>query len=226
MIIINVLCEGPTEENFVKKVLSPYFRPMEVIVKGRQVTTNRKLKITGGITSYAKIKNDFMLWMKENGRDTYNCHLYTCMFDYYQLPTDFPGFPPRGNDAISKVHYLEEQLAADLNTCSFVPYIQLHEFEALVFAGLDYLKKDHPNQDKAIKRLKLELQQCGGNPEAVNNRFDTSPSRRLMAALGRYNKPKTGPMVAEQVGVEGLKGQCPHFKEWIDRLEQMIQETR
>lgn len=30
MVIINILCEGPTEENFVKKVLSPYFRSLEV----------------------------------------------------------------------------------------------------------------------------------------------------------------------------------------------------
>lgn len=226
MVIINILCEGPTEENFVKKVLSPYFRSMEVIVKGRQVTTNRKLKVTGGMTSYAKIKNDFELWVKENSRDTYNHHLYTCMFDYYQLPTDFPGFPPLGNDAISKVHYLEYQLAADLNSFVFSPYIQLHEFEALVFAGLEYLKIDHPDQVRAIKKLEQELEQCGGMPEAVNNRPETSPSKRLIAALGKYNKPKTGPMVAERVGMVGLKLQCPHFKEWIDRLEQMIKEIK
>lgn len=226
MIVINVLCEGPTEENFVKKVLSRYFQSMDVIVKARQVTTNRKLKITGGMTTYAKMKNDIELWIKENNRDTFCFHLYTCMFDYYQLPTDFPGFPPEGNESLSKVHYLEDKLALDLNIASFLPYIQLHEFEALVFAGLEFLKIDYPGQERAIKKLEHELQQCNGRPEEVDNGPDTAPSKRLINALGKYNKTKTGPMIAGMVGVNELKKQCPHFKEWIDKLEQMIKEIR
>lgn len=226
MIVVNVLCEGPTEENFVKKVLAGYFRSADVVVKARQVTTNRKLKITGGMTSYAKMKNDLELWIKENSRDTFCFHLYTSMFDYYQLPTDFPGFPPEGNGSLSKVHYLEQKLALDLNIASFLPYIQLHEFEALVFAGLGFLKIDYPGQERAIKKLEQELQQCKGQPEEVNNGPDTAPSKRLINALGKYNKTKTGPMVAAMVGINELKTQCPHFKEWIDKLEQMIKELR
>lgn len=226
MVIINILCEGPTEENFVKKVLSPYFRSLEAIVKPRQVTTNRKLRVTGGMTSYAKIKNDFEYWRRENSRDMHNHHIYTSMFDYYQLPVDFPGFPPSGNDAMSRVIYLEHKLAENLDFSAFLPYIQLHGFEALVFAGLEYLKIDHPNQDKVIKKLEQELQQCGRKPENVNNRPETAPSKRLIAALGKYNKTKTGPMVTAMVGINGLKAQCPHFRGWIEKLEKMVKEIR
>lgn len=91
---------------------------------------------------------------------------------------------------------------------------------------MEYLKIDHPNQDKVIKKLEQELQQCGGKPENVNNRPETAPSKRLIAALGKYNKTKTGPMVTAMVGINGLKAQCPHFKDWIEKLEQMVKEIR
>lgn len=33
-------------------------------------------------------------------------------------------------------------------------------------------------------------------------------------------------MVTAMVGVNGLKAQCPHFKDWIEKLEQMVKEIR
>lgn len=62
--ILNILCEGSTEENFVKKVLSTYLKSFGIITKVRQLTTNRKKDIRGGVSSYQKAKNDFRLWVK------------------------------------------------------------------------------------------------------------------------------------------------------------------
>lgn len=218
-IIVNVLCEGATEESFVKKVLSPYLKEFGVIVKVRQLTTSKKKGAHGGMGSYQRAKNDFLLWQKENSNDRYCTHYYTSMFDYYQLSTDFPGFPPEGKDSVNKVEALEKALSEDLNLSSFIPYIQLYEFEALVFAGLDYLRSDYPDKEKAIDGLKKELELCHNAPEEVNNHPTTAPSKRLEKALGKYNKVKSGIMVAGEVGIERLKEQCPHFKEWINCLE-------
>lgn len=41
----------------------------------------------------------------------------------------------------------------------------------------------------------------------------------LCEGATEYNKVKSGIMVAGEVGIEKLKEQCPHFKEWISRLE-------
>lgn len=54
-IIVNVLCEGATEENFVKKVLSPYLKQFGMVAKARQLTTNKKEGIRGGMGSYQRV---------------------------------------------------------------------------------------------------------------------------------------------------------------------------
>lgn len=221
-IILNILCEGATEESFVKKVLTPYMKPFGLILKVRQLTTNRKKDIRGGVSSYQRAKNDFILWVKENSNDTYCTHYYTCMFDYYQLPTDFPGFPLESSDALENIKQLEHSLSIDLKFIpNFIPYIQLHEYEALVFAGLDHLITDYPEKAKSIQSLKKELEVCNNEPEKVNNNPNTAPSKRIEKALGNYNKVKSGVSVTEKVGIEQLCKLCPHFGLWIKSLQQI-----
>lgn len=215
---LNILCEGPTEESFVRKVLAGYLKSFGIVTKVRQLTTSKKKNIHGGVTSYQRARNDFELWVKENKNDTYCIDYYTSMFDYYQLPTDFPGFPPNGTTAIEKVIHLETSLEKDLSMSNFIPYIQLHEFEALVFVGLDYLITDYPGKEKAIEVLKKELALFDDAPENVNNNPTTAPSKRLEKALGKYNKVKSGATVTDKVGIDNLVKLCPHFSAWIEKL--------
>lgn len=218
---LNILCEGPTEEGFVKKVLAEYLKSFGIITKVRQVTTSKKKDIHGGMTSYQRVKNDFVLWVKENNNDAHVVDYYTSMFDYYKLPTDFPGLPPKGTNAIDQVEYLEKCLEKDLGIPNFIPYIQLYEFESLVFAGLDYLILDYPGKSKAIEILKKELVSFDGEPEKVNNNPKTAPSKRLNRALGKYNKVKSGTTVTDKVGIKYLMKSCPHFGAWIEKLMNM-----
>lgn len=55
-IILDILCEGQTEEKFAKEVLKPYFKDKNVIVKHRLLVTERKKSAKGGIISYQKPK--------------------------------------------------------------------------------------------------------------------------------------------------------------------------
>jgi len=41
-IILNVLCEGPTEDRFVQKVLKPYLKDFGIVVKTQLLLTNKK----------------------------------------------------------------------------------------------------------------------------------------------------------------------------------------
>lgn len=215
------MCEGPTEENFVRKVLADYLKSFGIVTKARQLTTSKKKNIHGGVTSYQRAKNDLNLWVKENSGYTYCIDYYTSMFDYYKLPTDFPGFPPNGTTAIEKVRHIEANLEKDLNISNFIPYIQLHEFEALVFAGLDYLIADYPGKGKAIDVLKKELASFANAPENVNNNPTTAPSKRLEKALGKYNKVKSGVTVTDKIGIDNLVKFCPHFSAWIEKLKKI-----
>ena len=39
-VILNILCEGQTEEKFVKEVLKPYLRDRNILVKTRLLCTS------------------------------------------------------------------------------------------------------------------------------------------------------------------------------------------
>lgn len=78
--------------------------------------------------------------------------------------------------------------------------------------------------DGNIEKLKSELAEVG-NPELVNDSPDTAPSKRIIKAVEgnkrthyNYDKPKAGKFVAQKVGIETLRDQCPHFNGWIEKL--------
>lgn len=135
MIRLPAVVEGQTEETFVNTVLAPEFGSRNVFVDTHCVTTGRGDRRTyrGGLNKYEHLKRDLARWMKQDQQpDAW----FTTMIDLYALPDDFPGFEDcarRGNPT-ERVECLEERLAQDLAHRRFIPYIQLHEFEALLFS--------------------------------------------------------------------------------------------
>lgn len=63
--IINVLCEGPTEDRFVAEVLKPHLMNLGIVTKHRLLMTSRKKNAYGGMISYSQAKGDLTKWMKE-----------------------------------------------------------------------------------------------------------------------------------------------------------------
>ncbi len=226
--IIHVLCEGQTEQGFVKEVLRPYLQAHGVTgVKSILITTNKKLNARGGMLSYHNASADLEILRQTKQDGDYERHIFTTMFDLYALPDDFPGFTAAQSisDPYSRVAALESSLSDAINDSRFIPYIQLHEFEALLFCGIEYIVKLYPACEKRCKQLTTDLNNAGGNPELINNSPETAPSKRIIKAIEggtktryNYNKPKTGKYVALNVGIDALRSQCKHFDEWIERL--------
>lgn len=225
-IILHILCEGQTEEQFVVKVLKPHLSGFDVVCKTQLLITNKKKGGYGGCVSYDQVQRDISTWIgveKNGGHDT---HYFTTMLDLYRLPQNFPAYnnAMQQSDIYTRVAMLEDAFAGDIGNRFFIPYIQLHEFEALVFCGLDFLKDEYPNSAKGIDNLKIVLQRYNGNPEAINNSIKTAPSKRIETALEgkyRYNKVKSGPSIAGSVGIDKLRQQCAHFDSWLNKLEQL-----
>lgn len=224
-VIVHILCEGQTEELFVKRVLKPYFSEFNIVLKSLLVFTSKKKNIRGGLVSYAKAKEDLWHCMAENSRRSSETHFYTTMFDFYALPTDFPGYAEAisQHDAYDKVDKLEKALGKDINSDKFVPYIQLHEFEALLFCDPTRLESLFPESKKEIQELSKALYQCNDNPELINQGEQTAPSKRILKAIEgsgqyRYNKPQDGVEVTRQIGIDTLMKKCKHFGQWINRL--------
>ena len=149
------------------------------------------------------------------------------MFDLYALPDDFPGYTSAQavSDPYLRVDTLERNFADAINDRRFIPYIQLHEFEALLFCGIEHIARLYPNCEKRCQQLAIDLDHAGGNPELINNKPETAPSKRIIRAIEgdpktryNYNKPQTGKYVALNVGIDTLRERCRHFNEWIEKL--------
>ena len=119
---------------------------------------------------------------------------------------------------------MEEALSADINgkfnDARFVPYIQLHEFEAFILADPKQLDWEFLEHDRPIQRLIDMVAREGGNPELIDDGENTAPSKRIIREIAEYagNKAISGPLVAGKIGMPTLCERCPHFAKWIEKL--------
>ena len=206
--IIHVLCEGQTEQGFVEEVLRPYLQAQGVAgVKSILITTNKKKNARGGMLSYAQAVTDLELLRKMKMDGEYERHVFTTMFDLYALPDDFPGYEAAKaiGEPYARVAALETAFAEAINDSRFIPYIQLHEFEALLFCGIDYLAKRYPGCEKRCEQLKKDLEKTKAIEGDKKQHYN-------------YNKPATGKDVTKSVGMDELRARCSHFNEWIEKL--------
>lgn len=190
---LHITAEGQTEERFVKEVLAPHLGEHGVWADARCVLTSKEkragVEYRGGFrrsTPYRTVKADICAWMKEDqGSDAF----FTTMFDLYALPNDFPGYAQasRESDPYDRVSHLENALQEDitneLNDRRFVPYVQLHEFEALVLADPQKLDCEFLEHGKPIRRLVEMLSEVGGNPELIDDGEETAPSKRIVSEI-------------------------------------------
>lgn len=230
MRIVHILCEGPTEERFVAKVLKQYLSERDILAKPILLSFNEEKNVGGGVSKYSKIKEDFTLMFHSyNPKDgEFEKHYYTTMLDLFRLPADVPGNDESlSNQALlgSVEKAFEDDISSIIPRGKFIPYIQYHEFEALVFCGIDALKSEYPKAKKSIEELKAILLEFDNQPENINSRPDKAPSKRLISTFlkqrERYDKVRCGVLATSSVGVDKLRELCPHFDEWIGKLEKL-----
>lgn len=213
---LNITTEGETELKFVKNTLAVYLSKFNIDTFARSVQTSKGFR--GGMTTYQKAKKDIQAWLRQNTTSEWK---FTTMFDLYGLPDDFPGCEAasKENDPYEKVRLLEDAFARDIDDYRFIPYIQLHEFEALIFADPGKLNLEFPDKEAAIQKL-VEMAH-GKNPELIDDHPDTAPSKRIIKEIKPYEKNKSisGPSVVESIGLPCLKEKCKHFSNWITKLE-------
>ena len=221
---LHIIVEGQTEETFVNSVLREHFAPLDIWVYARCVLTSRRggKKYRGGVVNYQQCLRDINQWLKQ---DRESDARFSSLFDLYRLPSDFPGYKKaRGaQDPYEKVDILENALGAAVGDRRFVPHLQLHEFEALLFCDPSQLGTQFDEREVGIKSLADTALQFG-NPELINDRPDRAPSKRIIAAIPEYEarKASAGPIVAQHIGLQELRRQCRHFDEWVNTLEALV----
>ena len=220
--ILHILCEGQTEEKFVKEVLSPYLQQFNIFPKPILLITSGKKDARGGMLSYTKAKRDLSILQKQFRDNNSEHHIFTTMFDFYALPDDFPGFDEsaRINQVRDRISFIEKKFAEDIASSVFIPYIQLHEFEALLFVDICRLQAEYPRATERIIALKAETD-AFDDPEMINNSPETAPSKRIIATLAQdyhYNKVQSGAAVTSAIGITTLLEKCKHFREWVQAI--------
>ena len=227
MIRLHAIGEGQTEQSFVRHVLAGHLAYFGVFAAARCVLTSKDRRAgktyRGGLVSYVKAKTDILTWMKEDGDA--DCR-FTTLFDLYKLPKDFPGYQEarRIQDPYRRIARLEEALARDIDDRRFIPYIQLHEFESLIFADPQQLDWEYLEHDAAIRRLvAMTVKKV---PELINDGEETAPSKRILREIPEYDKPGAGVAVVGKIGLPTLRAKCPHFDAWVTQLEQLGEHDR
>ena len=210
--------EGQTEQAFVRAAIAPHLAGHGVDASARLLFTNRKLGGRGGVMRYPQVRRDLeRLFKQHRGADV----RFTSMIDLYALPDDFPGFSAALtiHDPVARVQSLEAALAADLGDERFIPFIQLHEFEALLFCDLTQLAQRIDRSDYGIRALEQEV--AGLQPKYINDGEATAPSKRIIRHVPIYerSKPRLGATAAAAIGLPAIRRGCPHFNAWITLLE-------
>ncbi len=221
MIRLHMVVEGQTEEAFINTMLAEHLARYNVFADVRCVQTSRRRGrlFRGGLLDYARAKKDLELWIKEDRNpDAY----FTTMFDLYALPQDFPSYDEakKCTSAYQRVALLEQAFSRDIGSYRFVPYIQLHEFEALILVDPAKFDCEFINHAPAIRQLE-SLCAAYETPELINDGSETAPSKRIMQEIPEYKGRKTsaGPRIAAQIGLAGIQQKCPHFRSWLQQLE-------
>ena len=152
------------------------------------------------------------------------------MFDYYGMPLDWPGRAmapekPHRERADLVEEEMRDRIAASLGSklaaSRFIPYIQMHEFEALFFSDPESLGDilSRNMRPQPIKRQLQRIADAVATPEEIDDNPATAPSKRILALAPDYQKVTDGNIAARHIGLRTMRQKCRHFDQWLYRLE-------
>jgi hypothetical protein len=164
---------------------------------------------TRGFPVYDRVENELRAFLQNSSLTA-----VTTMFDYYGLPRSFPGrAEAKGNTPYEKLQFCEKALEEKINNKRFIAYLNLHEFEALLFSGLEAIDLEFPAYRKASE-LK-DIRSKFASPEEINDSEQTAPSKRILKLFPNYQKDLNGINIASRIGLTKIRETCKHFDTWL-----------
>jgi hypothetical protein len=169
----------------------------------------------------------------------------TTFFDFYDMREDWPGVEAaiqakKNGLAASKVAEIVErawQVEVAKHTAElalpakFIPYVQMHELETLLFASPKDMAEAFVNPQLEPKFAAI-VAECGGCEE-INDRPEFAPARRIETLFSSYRKGRDrnkredrrphAPIIAERIGISAIRAACPHFNGWVTSLEALAE---
>ena len=220
---IFIVVEGPTEQTFVRDVLAPQMAHKGIFLYPALIG---KPGHKGGDIRFDKAKIDIGNFLKQRD-DTY----ISTMFDYFRIDSEWPGRAEVQQQLQSGTTLTASQKAEILEAATrheivkafpdcdaenrFVPYIEMHEFEALLFSDADILAEKTEIEVSLLRNI-IEAY---ANPEEINDDPAKAPGKRLESLKKGYRKVAMGKTISEAIGIQVIRKQCPHFNNWLAKLE-------
>jgi hypothetical protein len=222
---IYIIVEGQTEQTFVRDVLAPQMANQGIYLYPALIG---KLGHKGGNIRFDRVKQDIGHFLKQR-HDTY----ISTMFDYFRIDSRWPGKKEVDQKiqngatltAFDKAELLEtstyQNIVKMFSKCHpenrFIPYIEMHEFEALLFSDVNILA-----EKSKIEVLHLQkIIEAYKNPEEINDDPVKSPAKRLKTLNHTYQKVVMGKVIAEAIGIPCIRKKCAHFNNWLTKLEKL-----
>lgn len=210
--------EGQTEETFIREMLAKHLWNLGISITPVILTTKRiesGNKFKGGLRSYQQARQEILRLLNDT-----NAIAISTFYDLYGLPEDFPGYAIRPTTSgQAQAQYLEQAFRADINSPRFHPYLQIHEFEAFLFAHPEgtarLFTENQPHILTELQRIRAQFT----TPEDINDSPTTAPSKRIKELYPAYDKPLYGALAVLEIGLESLRKECPHFRNWLHWLE-------
>lgn len=218
--------EGQTEETFVNELLAPHLLQRGYSTVSARLIGNARLRERrGGIKAWSAVKEDICRHLQSDKGS-----IATTMVDYYALPASGAKAWPGRAAANAKAHAdkaatVEAALMQDLShtlalpnaSQRFLPFVVLHEFEALLFSDCAAFASgiSRPDLSADFQRIRDGF----ATPENINDSPMSAPSKRVEALIPGYEKPLLGVLAALEIGLKKMRQECPHFADWVGRLE-------
>jgi hypothetical protein len=219
---IVAIVEGETEQIFIRDQLAAHLGNLGISI---WAVLSGKTRRHGGVKKWELARSDILRTLKE-GR------YCTTMFDYYAMPQDWPGRAfASGLPWQQRASHVEAEILKDISTAvgsdlhpaQFMPHVQLHEFEALLFANTEILAAASTAicglSEQYLRNEFEKILAAAGHPEAINDGYETCPSRRITRIVHGFRKRTHSPIVAQRIGMDELIADCPHFNGWVRKLE-------
>ncbi len=215
---LNIVCEGPTESRIVKTILSPHLAAFNLGVRAPRIGTSGK---KGGAVTLKRLRENVRDCLLQD-RSSY-C---TTFVDFYGIDGDFPGKKEAGRKSNLPdkqrvvCHAFADRLAQTLDEGPmqrFIPYVQMHEFEGLLFSDPSQLAVAIRRQDLTQKLWAIRHE--FPTPEHINDSSVTAPSKRLQALIPRYRKVQEGERAVRAMTLAIIRQECPLFDAWLAKLE-------
>lgn len=210
MIRLSIVVEGHTEREFVNNVLAADLQDRGI--ESRPILLGHE----GGGRMGGDVRVPRL--GGEMARSLDNHDFVTSLVDFY-------GFGNKGSN--ETVEELEDRISNEVRRNArqpydhqrVFPYVQQYEFEALLFSDVSAFAAVLPRVSQGSVATLRGIRSQYTTPEDINDDPDTAPSKQIERVIRGYNKRRDGYLVAEEIGLDRIRAECPRFNRWVKGLE-------